>query len=52
MLLRIFPKILTKTLKLHLSITVGQQHNAFEQSEVTKPSASLPHLQKFTITVT
>ena len=32
-----FSKILTKTLNLHLSIIVGQQYNAFEQSEVTKP---------------
>jgi len=31
-----FFKILTKNLKLHLSITLGQQHNAFEQSQVTK----------------
>jgi len=37
---------------LHLSITVGQQYNAFEQSEVMQPSSSLPHLQKLTITLT
>ena len=33
----IFSKILTKTLNLHLSITVGQQYNAFEHFEVMKP---------------
>ena len=51
-LLCISSKILTKTLNLHLSITVGQQYNAFEQFEVMKPYASLQHLQKLTITLT
>ena len=48
----IFSIIPTKTLNLHLSITVGQQYNAFEQFEVMRPSASLQHLQKLTITLT
>ena len=35
-IMHFFSQILTKTLKLHLSVTIGQQNNAFEQFEVMK----------------